>query len=608
MSLLYQKHASRPLTLDNRVEPELYRDVFPYTHVSRIEFDDTFLVPRPADPMFITDTTFRDGQQARPPYTVKQIARIYDLLHKLGGKSGLIQASEFFMYSPKDRKAIEVCRSRGYRFPRVTGWIRANMDDLKIAHDMEFDEVGLLTSMSDYHIFLKLGKTREQAMNDYLKVVTKALEWGIVPRCHFEDVTRADIYGFCLPFARKLMELSHEASMPIKIRLCDTMGYGVPFPGAALPRSVQRIVRAFTDEAGVPGAWLEWHGHNDFHKVLVNGVTAWLYGCGGVNGTLMGFGERTGNAPLEALVIDYISLTGNDEAADPTVITEIAQYFEKELDYRIPDNYPFAGKDFNATSAGIHVDGLAKNEEIYNIFDTTKILNRSVPIIINDKAGRAGVAYWINQQFNLPPERQVSKKHPAVGQIHTKIMAAYEEGRNTSFSNKEIKNLVRRFMPELFDSEFDQMKRIAGELASNLVERLSRDCQTTSDTETLTAQLQQFVRDYSFIQYVYVTDVKGHSTAIAISDPGDQKGYKAFPIGFDYSNREWFLQPMHTGKLHITNVHQSQVTGQLIITVSTVITDANDEIIGVLGADIQLEEIIRRAESLEAEVPNSEEE
>ena len=609
MSLLYQKHASRPLTLDNRAEPELYRDVFPYSNISRIEFDDTFLIPRPADPMFITDTTFRDGQQARPPYTVKQIARIYDLLHKLGGKTGLIQASEFFMYSAKDRKAIEVCRSRGYRFPRITGWIRANMDDLKIAHDMEFDEVGMLTSMSDYHIFLKLGKTREQAMNDYLKVVTKALEWGIVPRCHFEDVTRADIYGFCLPFARKLMELSHEASMPIKIRLCDTMGYGVPFPGAALPRSVQRIVRAFTDEAGVPGAWLEWHGHNDFHKVLVNGVTAWLYGCGGVNGTLMGFGERTGNAPLEALVIDYISLTGNDEAADPTVITEIAQYFEKELDYRIPDNYPFAGKDFNATSAGIHVDGLAKNEEIYNIFDTTKILNRSVPIIINDKAGRAGVAYWINQQFNLPAERQVSKKHPAVGQIHAKIMAAYEEGRNTSFSNKEIKNLVRRFMPELFDSEFDQMKRIAGELASNLVERLARDCQKAESPEALTALLETFVHEYSFIQYVYVTDVQGHSTAIAISDPGDKKGYKAFPLGFDYSNREWFLQPMRTGKLHIMNVHQSQVTGQLIITVSTVITDANDEITGVLGADIQLEEIIRRAESLEAEAhPISEEE
>ena len=600
MSLMYQKHASMPLSLDNRAEPELYRDVFPYSQISRIEFDDTFLVPRPADPMFITDTTFRDGQQARPPYTVKQIARIYDLLHKLGGKSGLIQASEFFMYSQKDRKAIEVCRSRGYRFPRITGWIRANLEDLKIARDMEFDEVGLLTSMSDYHVFLKLGKTREQAMNDYLRVVTQALEWGIVPRCHFEDVTRADIYGFCLPFARKLMDLSRQASMPVKIRLCDTLGYGVPFPGAALPRSVQRLVRAFTDEAGVPGAWLEWHGHNDFHKVLVNGVTAWLYGCGGVNGTLMGFGERTGNAPLEALVIDYISLTGNDEAADPTVITEIASYFEKELDYHIPHNYPFAGKDFNATSAGIHVDGLSKNEEIYNIFDTKKILNRSVPIIINDKAGRAGVAYWINQVFDLPPERQVSKKHPAVGQIHAKIMKAYEEGRNTSFSSKEVEMLARRYMPELFDSEFDHIKQLAGHLAANLLERLAASCERAASDGVLEQLLQDFVHEYDFIQYVYVTDVQGHSKAVAFSDPNRGR-YEAFPIGYDYSNREWFNEPMKTGKLHIMNVHQSQVTSQLIITVSTVITDARDEIIGVLGADIQLEEIIRRAEALEEE-------
>lgn len=238
MSLLYQKHASRPLTLDSRVEPELYHGVFPYTHISHIRFDDTFLVPCPADPMFITDTTFRDGQQARPPYTVKQIARIYDLLHKFGGESGLIQASEFSMYSPKDHKVIKIRRSRGYRFPRVTGWIRANMDDLKIAHNMEFNEVGLLASMPDHHISLKFDKTREQAMDDYLKAVTKTLEWGVMPRCHFKDVTRADIYGFCLPFMRKLMELSHEASMPTKIRFCDTMGYGVSFPNATLPRSV----------------------------------------------------------------------------------------------------------------------------------------------------------------------------------------------------------------------------------------------------------------------------------------------------------------------------------------------------------------------------------
>ena len=595
-------------SLQDVAEPNLHRDIYTQGMVPKVPFNHRRVPMNMPEEIWITDTSLRDGQQSVEPYTVDQIVNIYKYLSRLGGPYGIIRQTEFFIYSKKDREALEKCMELGLKFPEITTWIRATKEDFRLVRDLGIRETGILVSCSDYHIFKKMKMTRKQAMDYYLATVADAFEAGVVPRCHLEDITRADFYGFVVPFVNELQKLSRQAGIPVKIRACDTMGYGVPFPGAALPRSVQRIVRAFTDEAGVPGAWLEWHGHNDFHKVLVNGVTAWLYGCGGVNGTLMGFGERTGNAPLEALVIDYISLTGNDEAADPTVITEIAQYFEKELDYRIPDNYPFAGKDFNATSAGIHVDGLAKNEEIYNIFDTTKILNRSVPIIINDKAGRAGVAYWINQQFNLPPERQVSKKHPAVGQIHTRIMAAYEEGRNTSFSNKEIKNLVRRFMPELFDSEFDQMKRIAGELASNLVERLARDCQSTADSEALTAQLQHFVRDYSFIQYAYVTDVKGHSTAIAISDPGDQKGYKAFPIGFDYSNREWFLQPMRTGKLHITNVHQSQVTGQLIITVSTVITDANDEIIGVLGADIQLEEIIRRAESLEAEVPNSEEE
>lgn len=297
MSIIHQPGGNRVLNLHEPEKPQLYRELFPYTSICRTSFDEVLLAPRPAEQMRITDTTFRDGQQARPPYTVKQVAKMFDFLHRLGGKTGLITASEFFLYSAKDRKCIDVCRARGYRFPRVTAWIRATKEDLKLVRDMEFDETGMLTSVSDYHIFLKLGKTRQQAMDMYVDLASQALEWGIIPRCHFEDVTRADIYGFCLPLAQRLMELSRQSGMPVKIRLCDTMGYGVPWPGAALPRSVQRIVRAFTDEAGVPGQWLEWHGHNDFHKVLVNGVTAWLYGCGAVNGTLFGFGERTATRP-----------------------------------------------------------------------------------------------------------------------------------------------------------------------------------------------------------------------------------------------------------------------------------------------------------------------
>lgn len=595
-------HPSRNLSYSELREvekPILLRDMFPYTKVSRMPFDGVYVDPRPANPMFITDTTFRDGQQARPPYTVKQILAIYDMLHELGGRSGLIRASEFFMYSAKDRQAIDACRARGYAYPQVTGWIRATIDDLKIARDMGFKEVGMLTSVSDYHIFLKLGWDRKKAFDAYVAMAAQALEWGIVPRCHFEDVTRADIYGFCLPLATKLMELSKASGMRVKIRLCDTMGYGVPYAGAALPRSVPRLVRAFTDAAGVPGEWLEWHGHNDFHKVLVNATSAWLYGGSGVNCTLFGFGERTGNSPLEAMVIEYISLTGDDDAANTPIITQIARYFEKELDYRIPDNYPFVGKDFNATSAGIHVDGLAKNEEIYNIFDTSTILGRDVPIIITDKSGRAGVAYWINQNLGFEGEEQVCKTNPAVGRIYSAILKDYENGRNTSYSNKEMLALVKRHMPEYFPSEFERIRVMAKTLASSLMARLTNKVAIQGPGNANYPWMERILKEYPFVQYINIADAEGGLLAFAIIDPKYRSAYERLPLGTDMSEREWFKVPMKSGRQHVTDIYQSHFTGLLIVTVSAPVLDENDDIQGIIGIDIQLEELLRRAASLE---------
>ena len=600
MDLLHSKSHQLPLPLQSPDKPQLYREQFPYTSICRTEFDDVMLAPHPAEQMRITDTTFRDGQQARTPYTVKQVAKIFDYLHRLGGRTGLIQASEFFLYSQRDRKCIDVCRARGYRFPRITAWIRANKSDLEIARDMEFDEVGMLTSVSDYHIFLKLGKTRQQALDMYTELAAQALEWGIIPRCHFEDVTRADVYGFVLPLAQRLMELSRQSGMPVKIRLCDTMGYGVPYPGASLPRSVQRLVHAFTEEAGVPGKWLEWHGHNDFHKVLVNGVTAWLYGCGGVNCTLFGFGERTGNTPLEAMVIEYISLTGDDAAADTAVINEIADYFASELDYRIPFNYPFVGRDFNATSAGVHVDGIAKNEEIYNIFDTSRILGRPVPIIITDKSGRAGVAYWINHNLKLAgTPKEVSKKHPAVGRIYDAIMQTYEQGRTTHFSYEEMEKLARRYMPELYVSEYERMKQLAGELAASLIIKLAAQKDLLTLAEPASAQLTAFSEQYPFIQYLYLTDAEGKLKCSRITDPAYNEKYGQLPLGYDFSQREWFSEPMKTGDLHIMDIYQSKFTDKLVTTVSCAVTDEEDKIVGVLGCDIQLEQLLKHAQEID---------
>lgn len=419
--------------LINVDKPNLYREVFPYTEFPKVVFDDKAPPYEIPEQIWITDTTFRDGQQSRPPYTPEQILRIYELLHKIDGGSGLIRQCEFFLYSDRDRKAVELCKECGFKFPEVTGWIRAVSSDFRLVSEMGLRETGILTSVSDYHIFLKLRKTRAQAMAAYLDVVKAALDSGVIPRCHFEDITRADYEGFVLPFATELMDLAKEYDMPVKIRLCDTLGFGLPWASVALPRGVGKLIAGLR-QIGVPPKWLEWHGHNDFHKVQANAVTAWLYGCSAVNGSIFGIGERTGNPPLEAMVAEYAQFKGHNSLVNYEAITELAAYAEKELGFDIPANYPLVGSDFNVTRAGIHADGLLKNEEIYNCFDTEKLLGRPVNVAITDKTGAAGIKHWIEAKYDI----QIAKHDPHIIKIKDKIDSEYATSRVLAISDKEM--------------------------------------------------------------------------------------------------------------------------------------------------------------------------
>ncbi|MHC4619348.1 MAG: 2-isopropylmalate synthase, partial [Planctomycetota bacterium] len=426
------------LELADVEKPNLYRETFPYSHFPRAAFDNRRVGYSVPSEIWITDTTFRDGQQARPPYTPEQILRIYDFLHQIDGGTGLIRQCEFFLYSKRDREAVELCKGRGYRYPEITGWIRAVAADFKLVSQMGLKETGILTSASDYHIFLKLRKTRGQAMNGYLDIARAALDNGVIPRCHFEDITRADYDGFVLPFASELMKLAEEYNMPVKIRLCDTLGFGLPWPGVSLPRSVPKLIHGLR-EIGVPSDRLEWHGHNDLHKVLVNAATAWLYGCSAANGAVFGSGERTGNPPLEALVVEHAQLRGSTEGVSYAAITELAEYARKELGFEIPHNYPLVGRDFNVTRAGIHADGLLKNEEIYNCFDTKNLLNRPVSVAITDKTGAAGIKHWIEARYQI----EIPKHNPRIAKIKDRIDAEYMADRVSAISDQEMFTWVR---------------------------------------------------------------------------------------------------------------------------------------------------------------------
>ncbi len=443
-SNLLEQHQYR-YTLQDVEDPNLYRELYPYTEIPKVAFNHRRVPMAMPEEIWITDTTFRDGQQSRAPYTADQIVEIYKMLHRLGGPNGKIRQSEFFVYTKKDKEAALRCMELGYEFPEVTTWIRAKREDFELVKNLGIKETGILVSCSDYHIFKKLGMTRGQAMDHYLGVVKEAFDAGIRPRCHLEDITRADYYGFVVPFVNALTDLSNEAGIPVKIRMCDTMGYGVPYSGTALPRCVPGIVYGLNHYADVPSEMLEWHGHNDFYKGVVNATTAWLYGCSAVNCSLLGIGERTGNVPLEAMVIEYASMTGSFDGMDPTVITEIAEYFKGELGYDIPPMTPFVGSNFNVTRAGVHADGLMKDAEIYNVFDTQTILNRPAEVAISNTSGLAGIAYWINMHYNLPEFRRVTKQDEIVVRVKEAIDKLYEDGRTTLVSEEELTAIIDSF-------------------------------------------------------------------------------------------------------------------------------------------------------------------
>jgi citrate (Re)-synthase len=382
--------------------------------------------------------------------------------------------------------------------------------------------------------------------------------------------------------------------MDVKISLCDTMGFGVTYPGTALPRSVAKLVRAMIDDANVPEDLLEWHGHNDFHKGVSNAVHAWLYGCSVVNGTLLGLGERTGNTPIEALMVEYISLRGHTDGMDTLAITEMARYFEKELGHHIPDNYPLVGKSFNATSAGVHVDGVLKNEEIYNPFDTTKILGRPPVVNITDKSGLAGIAHWISTKLDLTGEDKMDKNHPAIQRIYEVITSQYEAGRVTAMSDKEMMALVKRYLPELFISDWDRMKLIAREMAFKIVDRFAQTKEMKSGKpKNMESAMYEFLKNYPFIQYCYVVDMHGKKVTENVTDIVDRAKFNEFKPDVDFSDRQWFIRPLKDGKTHVLGPFTSRITEALCITVSTCLRDKNHKMTGVFGADIRLEELLK---------------
>jgi 2-phosphinomethylmalic acid synthase len=425
--------------------PEYYLDSFPRDSFPRYVWADK--PPATLPPAaWTTETTHRDGQQGGLPLTTEQSLRIYDILCRFTGDSGAIRQAEFFVYRASDRQALEGAleRHRAGAPIEPTTWIRATAKDVALIRQLGVRETGMLASASDYHTFHKFHPGgRNQAARTYLEAVQIAVDAGIRPRLHLEDATRAPM-EFMQPFIEAVREITapYGPDLRPKFRVCDTMGVGLPYDDVALPRSVPRIFHTLR-AMGLRPEDLEFHPHNDTWLVVANCLAAVRAGCAVVNGTSLGKGERTGNAPLEAVLL-HLSGMGYfaERQPDFTALNELSDYYAA-LGDPLPPKYPLYGRDAHRTRAGVHADGLNKFWWMYAPFNVPALLGRPLEVSLTKDSGLAGLIFLIRQHlgWDLP------KDDPGLLRVYGWMSAEFDNGRQTSIEWEEVAPLVRREIP-----------------------------------------------------------------------------------------------------------------------------------------------------------------
>ncbi len=407
-----------------------------------------------SDPKLITDTTLRDGAQD-PHFALFPLeARLayYDMLHQLDNGTGVIEQIEVFVYQKRDLWALEKLLDRGYEFPEITTWTRALPKDIKMLTNISngrIKETGMLASSSDHHIFDKLGhKSKADTVEKYLAPIMTACENNIRPRIHLEDTTRADIFGFVIPFIQRVLV---ETNGWAKFRVCDTIGWGSPDPYASLPFGIPKLFSTLIEETG---AELEFHGHNDFGLATANSMAAYRYGCKRVNVSFAGLGERTGNTSLEQIVAAYSRIYG-DPGLELKMLSQIRELVSSEV-IPIPAKQPIIGDVFS-TQAGLHQTGMRRSEQaqggsIYLAFDASVIGDEAEEhSVIGALSGMDGIVAVLNGQVKQQTGEQgtYSTTSRVVKRIYDRIQDSYDGeydesedafigGRRTFFTPAEI--------------------------------------------------------------------------------------------------------------------------------------------------------------------------
>jgi len=297
----------------------------------------------------IVDTTLRDGEQtAGVVFANREKVRIAKLLDEIGVHQ--LEVGIPIMGGDEEEAIKKICQT-GLK-ASIMGWNRPVIKDIEASLRCGVDSVAISISTSDIHIKHKLRTSREWVLENMAKAVEFAAKEGVYISVNAEDASRSD-HDFLVEFAKTAKEAGGN-----RLRYCDTVGI-------LTPHSTYKNIRRILDEVDID---IEMHTHNDFGMATANALEGIRAGATHVGVTVIGLGERAGNAALEEVAMALKHLYKIDMGLKTEMFLEVAEYVSRASGRELPAWKAIVGSNMFAHESGIHADGTLKNPKTYEAF------------------------------------------------------------------------------------------------------------------------------------------------------------------------------------------------------------------------------------------------
>ncbi|CUV66583.1 Homocitrate synthase [Sulfurovum sp. enrichment culture clone C5] len=347
----------------------------------------------------INDTTLRDGEQAPfVAFNTKEKIEIAQLLFEAGTDE--IEVGIPAM-GKKEREDIKEIVSLKLPIPLMT-WNRATMSDLESSLDCGVNSVDLSIPTSDVLINVKYKGDKAKLLKNLEQVILSAKKENLIVCIGGEDSSRANI-----DFLKEVFIMGAELGVD-RFRYCDTVGILTPMQTF---KNILELKKLNLLE-------IEMHTHNDFGMATANAIAGIEAGATSVNTTVIGLGERAGNASFEQVLMSLTHQFNEHRKIDATMLTKLVNKVSIAANKPIDDNLPIVGAHIFSHESGIHTNAMMKNTSSYEAFCPEEVgLFRNYPI--GKHSGTSTLDYHLSSFGIHASKRKLTSLLPKIREIVT---------------------------------------------------------------------------------------------------------------------------------------------------------------------------------------------